>query len=356
MHRKIIHIDMDAFYASVEQRDKAYLRGQSLAVGGTSGKGVIAAASYEARKFGVRSAMPVRVALRKCPNLITIKPDFEKYKAVSQEIRSIFERYTDLVEPLSLDEAFLDVTVCNTGGSSATFIAQEIKNAIANELNLVASAGVSYNKFLAKVASDVDKPNGLFVITPEEAPAFIQDLNIEDFFGVGKVTSQKLNSYGIFKGGDLLNYTKTDLEIHFGKTGVFLYSIARGIDLRPVVADRVRKSIGAENTYASVLNHLPEMKEAFMNTFETFWSRYSKYTRKGKTLTIKIKFFDFEVITRSKSFPYFLNDKEVVRSEALNLFKTNVDAVKPIRLMGVTISNLNGVERHKSAGTQLEFF
>ena len=355
MHRKIIHIDMDAFYASVEQRDDPSLRGKPLAVGGTSGKGVIAAASYEARKFGVKSAMPVRVALRKCPNLITIKPNFDKYKAVSQEIRAIFERYTDRIEPLSLDEAFLDVTENNTGASSATFIAQEIKNAIANELHLIASAGVSYNKFLAKMASDMDKPNGLYIITPDKAHDFLVNLKIEDFFGVGKVTAQKFNTYGIFKGADLLDYSKTDLEIHFGKTGVFLYSIVRGIDERPVVSDRVRKSIGAENTYAKVLTHLPEMKEAFMNTFETFWSRYEKYSRNGKTVTIKIKYSDFEVITRSKTFPILLKEKEQVRSEVLNLFESNVDLQKPIRLMGITISNLSISNVDEGSDNQLDF-
>ena len=341
--RKIIHVDMDAFYASVEQRDNPSLRGVPLAVGGTSGRGVIAAASYEARQFGVRSAMSVKNAIRKCPRLHFVKPDFQKYKAVSQEIRAIFLRYTDLIEPLSLDEAYLDVTYANFSCPSATLIAQQIKNDISNELNLIASAGVSYNKFLAKIASDQDKPDGLFVIPPEEGVQFTENLSIDDFFGVGKVTAQKMNELGIYFGRDLLSFSKIELMHHFGKNGQFLYEISRGIDNRIVNADRERKSIGAENTFLENIDDELSINEKLTAIFETFWERYNAFHKNGKTITLKIKFADFESITRSKTDVGFIKEKHTARSILFELLKEQVEVTKPIRLMGVSISNFESL-------------
>ncbi|WP_417265202.1 DNA polymerase IV [Brumimicrobium sp.] len=336
--RKIIHIDMDAFYASVEQRDHPELRGKPLAVGGTGGRGVIAAASYEARKFGVRSAMPSRVALRKCPTLLFVKPEFEKYKAVSCEINAIFERYTSVIEPLSLDEAFLDVTYSKYELQSATLIAQQIKNDIRNELDLVASAGVSYNKFLAKIASDQDKPDGLFVITPEEGPEFMKQLPIEDFFGVGKVTAEKMKANTIFKGIDLLPYSKWELQQLFGKTGGFLYDIARGIDDRPVQSERVRKSVGAEMTFSEDVKGDININEKFSQVFEKWWTRYEAHGKKGRSVTLKIRNYEFETITRSITEPDFVVNKTEIREKLMDLMKEAILPDVPLRLIGVSIS------------------
>ncbi|MDX1652097.1 MAG: DNA polymerase IV [Brumimicrobium sp.] len=350
VQRKIIHIDMDAFYASVEQRDNPELRGKPLAVGGSGGRGVIAAANYEARKYGVRSAMPAQVALRKCPTLLFVKPDFEKYKSVSREIRSVFERYTSLIEPLSLDEAFLDVTYTRYQLPSATLIAQEIKNDISNELNLIASAGVSYNKFLAKMASDEDKPDGLFVITPKEGPDYIKQLPIERFYGVGKVTSEKMHTLGIFRGADLLRYNLTQLQGLFGKSGEFLYQIARGLDDRPVVSDRVRKSIGSEMTFSSDIIDDIEIMEKLSSVFEKWWERYERIGIPAKTLTVKIKTSDFRVISRSFTEDYYLEDKEYCRNLVFRLFEETERRNVPIRLMGVSISGLKSEKDDGSEG------
>lgn len=335
---------MDAFYASVEQRDNPDLRGIPLAVGGTGGRGVVAAASYEAREFGVYSAMPARIALRKCPMLHFVRPNFEKYKAVSQEIRAIYERYTDLIEPLSLDEAYLDVTYARYEVQSATFLAQQIKNDIRNELNLIASAGVSYNKFLAKIASDQDKPDGLFVITPEEGPAFISELAIDEFYGVGKVTAEKLKAHGIFRGADLLPYSRWELQQLFGKYGGFLYDIARGIDNREVQAERARKSVGVENTFSEDIIGWDRINEEFTSIFETWWSRYLSVGKRGRSLTVKIRNNEFDTITRSHTELNYLSDKKTARKILVNLLKNAIDLEVPIRLLGVSISGFEKEE------------
>ena len=338
--RKIIHVDMDAFYASVEQRDKPELRGKPLAVGGSDGRGVIAAASYEARKFGVRSAMPAKTALRKCPMLLFVRPDFEKYKQVSIEIRKIFERYTSIIEPLSLDEAFLDVTYTDFEVPSATLIAQQIKNDIQNELNLVASAGVSYNKFLAKIASDQDKPNGLFVISPEEGPHFIQELPIESFFGVGKVTAEKMKKHGINFGEDLLNYDKSELQQMFGKSGGFLYHISRGIDNREVKSKRTRKSVGAESTFSNNIHGEIAVNEKFSSIFDKWWGRYTHHGKWGRTITVKVRNADFETITRSFTSEHWLKDKDEIRKIAFELLDEAEAQDQQLRLMGISASGL----------------
>jgi DNA polymerase-4 len=338
--RKIIHVDMDAFYASVEQRDQPELKGKPVAVGGSGGRGVIAAASYEARKFGVRSAMPAQVALRKCPMLLFVKPNFEKYKQVSEQIRAIFERYTSIIEPLSLDEAFLDVTYTNFPLPSATLVAQQIKNDIQNELNLVASAGVSYNKFLAKIASDQDKPNGLFVILPEEGQSFMNDLPIELFFGVGKVTAEKMKRNDINFGRDLLKYTKSELHQLFGKSGAFLFDIARGIDERKVTVERKRKSVGAENTFSENVHGETAINEKFSVIFETWWERYCKHGKWGRTITVKVRNAEFETLTRSYTANELLNNKAEIRRIAFELLEGAEAAKKQIRLLGISASGL----------------
>ncbi len=351
--RKIIHIDMDAFYAAVEQRDRPELRGQPVAVGGSGGRGVIAAASYEAREFGVRSAMPAKTALRKCPMLLFVRPQFEKYRKVSSAIHEVFERYTHIIEPLSLDEAFLDVTRTNSLERSATLIAQQIKNDIYNELRLVASAGVSYNKFLAKIASDQDKPDGLFVIPPDEGAAFVAELPIEDFFGVGKVTAQKLQSMNIYKGHDLLRYNRTELQQLVGKSGSFLYKIARGIDERPVKTERVRKSIGAESTYKENIQSASVLREAFHSLFEEWWLRYTKHHKKGRTLTVKLRNADFETFTRSYTHDQVLTSKVEIREQLEELLMTLWNQ-QSVRLLGISISGFD--DEKPKLHTQLTFW
>jgi len=345
--RKIIHIDMDAFYASVEQRDNPKLREKPLAVGGSDGRGVIAAASYEARKFGVRSAMPSRVALRKCPTLLFVKPTFEKYQAVSKEINAIFKRYTPLIEPLSLDEAFLDVTYSKYEMQSATLIAQQIKNDIRTELDLIASAGVSYNKFLAKIASDQDKPDGLFVITPDEGAAFMEELPIEDFFGVGKVTAEKMKANDIFKGVDLLPYSKWELQQLFGKTGGFLYDISRGVDHREVQSERVRKSVGAEMTFSEDVNDEITINEKFSQVFDKWWTRYESHGKNGRSVTLKIRNYEFETITRSITEPEYVKDKVDIRQKLDQILHESIVEGIPLRLIGVSISGFELDESDK---------
>ncbi|MGM0479787.1 MAG: DNA polymerase IV [Bacteroidota bacterium] len=352
--RKIIHIDMDAFYASVEQRDRPELRGKPLAVGGSGGRGVIAAASYEARKYGVRSAMPAKTALRKCPMLLFVRPQFDKYKNVSRAIHGIFKRYTNMIEPLSLDEAFLDVTRTKGEERSATLIAQQIKNDIYNELRLVASAGVSYNKFLAKIASDQDKPDGLFVIPPEEGAAFVAQLPIDDFFGVGKVTAEKMKKMGIFKGSDLLRYNRTELQQLIGKSGSFLYEIARGIDERPVKTERVRKSIGAESTYKENIQSSSALREAFHSLFEDWWKRYIRHDKKGRTLTVKLRNAEFETFTRSFTNESVLESKAEIR-DRLEALLMDIWNDQSVRLLGVSISGFNS-EKAEKKDTQLTFW
>ncbi len=330
---------MDAFYASVEQRDRPELKGLPVVVGGERERGVIAAASYEARKFGIHSAMSSKIAKQKCPGLIFCPPDFRKYKQVSSEIREIFYQYTDQVEPLSLDEAFLDVTESKVARNSATLIAREIKQKIKEKLNLTASAGISYNKFLAKIASDINKPDGLFVILPEKAQEFIDHLEINKFFGIGKVTAKKMNDLGIYYGSDLKLVTKNELVRLFGKAGSYYYDVARGIDNRPVFPDRERKSVGVENTFATDLRDENELNAEIEKLTNELWRRMERTGKIGKTLTLKIKFSDFEQITRSTTKTNFFLDKEDVLSGALQLMKQEYPFLKSIRLLGLTISN-----------------
>lgn len=332
---------MDAFYASVEQRDDPDLRGKPVVVGGDSNRGVVAAASYEARRFGVKSAMPSVVAKRRCPDLIFVRGNFDKYKAVSQQIREIFFEYTDLVEPLSLDEAFLDVTFAKKGKPSATLIAREIKHRIKAETGLTASAGVSYCKFLAKIASDEKKPDGLFVITPAEAEAFIEKLEVRKFFGIGKVTAEKLNRQGIYFGADLKLLSQQELIRQFGKSGVYYYNIVRGIDDRPVISSRERKSLGAERTFGTDFYLLRDLTEQMQKIEEELWRRLQRAQKYGRTLTLKIKFADFEQITRSKTLIGKIDSAAVLHQTAIQLLQNEEPFVKGVRLLGLTISNFD---------------
>jgi len=347
--RKIIHIDMDAFFASVEQLDHPELRGKPVAVGGSSERGVVAAASYEARKYGVRSAMSSKVAKRKCPELIFVKHRFERYKQISSQIREIFYEYTDLVEPLSLDEAYLDVTRIKKGRPSATLIAKEIRQRILDETGLTASAGVSYNKFLAKVASDVNKPNGIFVVTPEKAQDFIDNLEVKKFYGIGKVTASKLNKIGVWYGRDLRKIDRLELVQLFGKAGNYYYEICRGQDNRSVQASRERKSVGAENTFENDLYSEEELERELLAIAEKVWGRISKAKLKAKTLTLKFKYNDFEQHTRSKTIDPYFQSKELFISESKNLLVSEGEFIKGIRLLGLTLSNFIHEEPTKEA-------
>jgi DNA polymerase-4 len=339
--RKIIHIDMDAFYASVEQRDNPDLRGKPVAVGGSRERGVVAAASYEARKFGVRSAMPSVTARRKCPDLIFVKPRFDVYKEVSLQIRAIFAEHTPIVEPLSLDEAYLDVTENRQGIASATEIAEQIRAKIRAETQLTASAGVSYNKFLAKLASDHRKPDGLFVITPELGSSFVEALSVERFHGVGPATAAKMNRLGIFTALDLRAKDETFLRQQFGKAGPHFYCICRGIDHRPVRADRVRKSVGAENTFSRDLTTLDDMRAELGALVDKVW-RYCESTGvRARTVTLKVKFADFQIITRSRSSVAPIPDSATLASLSTELLAGQFPMPKGVRLLGVSLSSLS---------------
>jgi len=338
--RKVIHVDMDAFYASVEQRDNPALRGKPVAVGGERMRGVVATASYEARKFGIHSAMPSITAKHKCPDLIFVKPRFDAYKAVSRQIREIFARYTPLIEPLSLDEAYLDVTENLRGIATATAIAEEIRAAIKAETGLTASAGVSYNKFLAKIASDYRKPDGLFVITPKMGPAFVAALPVRKFFGIGPATAAKMKALGIETGRDLAARTQSFLEQHFGKAGPFYYGIARGIDLRPVRPNRVRKSIGAETTFTADLFTPEDARTALASIVAKVWGHCQALDARGRTVTLKVKYADFQQITRSYTgFSPVVSAVELERSSQA-LLAPLFPLMKGIRLLGVTVSSL----------------
>jgi DNA polymerase-4 len=337
--RKIIHVDMDAFYASVEQMDNPALRGKPVAVGGNRERGVVAAASYEARKYGVKSAMSSKLAAIKCPHLVFVKPRFERYKELSLQIREIFYNYTDLVEPLSLDEAFLDVTINKINNPSATLIAKEIRAKIKSETGLNASAGISYNKFLAKVASDLNKPNGQAVITPERAQGFLEKLPIEKFYGVGKVTAEKMKKFGIHNGWDLKQYSLNFLTQRFGKSGAHYYDIVRGIHLSEVHPHRDRKSLSVETTFERDLFDQEELAAAMGRLLEELFRRLSKNDIKGRTLTLKLKYSDFTLQTRSKSLEQYLSKEEIVEMAKELL---DQEALKmPIRLMGLGISNFD---------------
>ena len=345
--RKIIHVDMDAFYASVEQRDNPELRGKPVAVGGSQERGVVAAASYEARKFGIRSAMPSITAKRKCPDLIFVKPRFDVYKQASLQIRAIFAEYTPIVEPLSLDEAYLDVTENLKGIASATEIAKEIRARIRAETGLTASAGISYNKFLAKIASDYRKPDGLFVITPKMGQAFVEALPVAKFHGVGPATAAKMNRLGIQTGFDLKARTLPFLQQHFGKSGPFFYWIARGVDDRPVRADRIRKSLGAENTFPDDLFAFEAARDALRPIIEKVWRHCAGAGVRGRTVTLKVKYADFRQITRSRTSAAFIATPAELEQIALALLGPIFPAQRGIRLLGVTLSSL-GEERPKS--------
>lgn len=339
--RKIIHVDMDAFFASVEQRDNPNLRGKPVAVGYSGARGVVAAASYEARTFGVHSAMPSVTAKRKCPELIFVKHRFDVYKSVSQQIREIFAEHTPLIEPLSLDEAYLDVTENLLDIPLATEIAQQIRARIFRETGLPASAGISYNKFLAKMASSQRKPNGQFVIAPEKGPAFVETLPIGKFHGIGPATAAKMNGLGIATGLDLKTQSLPFLQQHFGKSGSYFYWIARGIDNREVRPDRIRKSVGAENTFLTDLVSFDDAMEALVPIIDKVWSYCSDRSIRGRTVTLKVKYADFEQITRSRSEPGAVASRarldELVHALLLPLFPVT----KGMRLLGVTLSSLN---------------
>src|SRR5215207_6138825 len=345
--RKIIHIDMDAFYASVEQRDNPELRGKPVAVGGSAARGFVAAASYEARKFGVHSAMPSVTAKRKCPDLVFVAPRFDAYKAISLQIRAIFADYTPLIEPLSLDEAYLDVTENLKRIASATQIAEEIRARIRVETGLTASAGVSYNKFLAKLASDQNKPDGLFVITPRMGPSFVEALPVGKFHGVGPATAAKMNALGIHTGADLRAQPLSFLQERFGKAGAYYHSISRGIDNRPVRPDRVRKSVGAENTFERDLWTFEDMSAELVPMVEKVWRYCEQAEIRGRTVTLKVKFQDFEQITRSRSSASAVECRVSLEKAALDLLSALFPLRKGVRLLGVTLSGLDTEEKRE---------
>jgi DNA polymerase-4 len=351
--RKIIHIDMDAFYASVEQLDFPDLRGKPLAVGGSEHRGVIAAASYEARKFGVRSAMNGPLAKKLCPELIFTPPRFDRYKEISKKIRTIFFDYTDLVEPLSLDEAYLDVTENKKGNPSASMLAQEIRKRIYEELHLTASAGISINKFVAKIASDYNKPNGQKTVKPEEVLVFLENLDIKKFYGIGKVTAEKMYQLGIFNGLNLKSKTEAFLIQHFGKSGQQYYQIVRGFHTSTVKPNRLSKSVGAERTFDENIASEVFIVEKLEPIANELARRLQKQKLAGKTITLKIKYSDFTLQTRSKTLPYFIADKSLLLENAVALLWQ--EKIKDsVRLLGISVSNLN-TESKKTFSIQLKF-
>lgn len=337
-NRKIIHIDMDAFFASVEQKDNPELQNKPVAVGGSGDRGVVAAASYEARKFGVRSAMPSSIAKRRCPNLIFVKGRHDRYKEISNQIMSVFYEFTDLVEPLSIDEAFLDVTHNKKNLPSASLIAREIKDRIKEVTGLTASAGISVNKFLAKIASDYQKPDGLFVIPPKDVEQFIEQLAIDKFFGVGKVTADKMHQLGIFRGKDLKERSLAELTRVFGKAGVYYYQISRGIDNRLVNPNRVRKSVSTEHTFYTDLSDRESIRKDMISTAEDLLRRLKKSDFRGRTLSLKVKYSSFEQVTRSKTILQELNQLDQILNIANELLN-QVELKESIRLLGLTVSN-----------------
>ena len=352
-NRKIIHVDMDAFYASVEQMDNPSLRGKPIAVGGSENRGVVAAASYEARKFGVRSAISGVLAKKNCPELIFVKPRFDRYKEISRKIQKIFLEYTDLVEPLSLDEAYLDVTINKKGNPSASLLAQEIRQRIFNEIGLTASAGISVNKFVAKIASDYNKPNGQKTVNPDEVVSFLEELPIRKFYGVGKVTTEKMYQLGIFSGLELKSKSLEFLEKHFGKAGSFYYNVVRGIHNSEVKSDRITKSVAAEHTFDVNLSSEIFMIEKLDVIAVALEKRLKKHHVAGKTITLKIKYSDFTQQTRSKTLPYFISDKALILEIVKELLYQ--ERMKDsVRLLGISLSNLN-TEQKKFVVVQLKF-
>lgn len=345
--RKIIHVDMDAFYASVEQLDSPELQGKPIAVGGNEIRGVVSAASYEARKYGVKSAMSGVLARKYCPNLIFVKPRYTRYKEVSKAIRDIFYEFTDLVEPLSLDEAYLDVTENKKGNPSATLLAEEIRKQIYTKTNLTASAGISINKFIAKVASDYNKPNGQKTVTPEEALSFLEGLDIRKFYGIGKVTTQKMYALGIFTGKDLKAQSLEFLEAHFGKSGSFYYKVVRGIHNSPVKSKRQPKSVGAERTFETNLSSEIFMLDKLQKIAHELDNRLKKSAIAGRTLTLKIKYSDFSTQSRSKTLPFYISDKSMILETAKELLLQD-QLENSVRLLGISLSNLNTQNQNKN--------
>ena len=358
--RKIIHVDMDAFYASVEELDNPDLKGKPLAVGGSEKRGVVSAANYEARKFGVRSAMSGFQAKKNCPQLTFVKPRFDRYKEISIIIRSIFFEYTDLVEPLSLDEAYLDVTVNKKGNPSATILATEIRQRILEKTGLNASAGISINKFIAKIASDINKPNGQKTVNPEEVIPFLEELDIRKFYGVGKVTAEKMYKLGIFTGNDLKSKSIEFLAENFGKSGPYYYHVVRGIHNSEVKPHRIPKSVGAERTFNENLSSEIFMLERLEHIAQELERRLTKSKVAGKTITLKIKYSDFTLNTRSKTMPYFIADKDLILATAKDLLYQE-ELQNSVRLLGISISNLNTEDKtskkvdDKSILVQLKF-
>jgi DNA polymerase IV len=350
--RKIIHVDMDAFYASVEQRDDPSLRGRPVAVGYAAKRGVVAAASYEARKFGVRSAMPSSTALRKCPELLFVPPHFEVYGAVSRQIRGIFADYTPLIEPLSLDEAYLDVTENLRAMPTAAATAMEMRIRILEETSLTASAGISYNKFLSKLASEYRKPNGQFVLTPAMGPAFIEVLPVAKFHGVGPVTAEKMNRLGIHTGADLRRQSILFLQQHFGKSGAWYHKIAHGEDDRPVVADRPRKSSGSETTFSEDRTNPAKIEAGVAAMADEVWAWCEKAQSLGHTVTVKIKFADFRQVTRSRTLQDPIKSQAALRDVSLTLIRSVFPVTIGVRLVGVTLSNFQSDRQRPT--TQLD--
>jgi len=345
--RKIIHVDMDAFYASVEQKDRPELKGQPIAVGGSSQRGVVAAASYEARKFGVRSALSSVVAKRNCPELIFVKPRFDRYREISNQIKEIFHEFTDLVEPLSLDEAYLDVTDNKKDQESATYLARDIRNRIYEKTGLHASAGISINKFLAKVASDINKPNGQKTISPKEVIPFLEGLEIGDFHGIGKKTAEKMNRLGIFNGADLKSRSLEFLLQHFGKRGNHYYQIVRGLHLSDVQPTRIRKSVGAERTFSENLIAENDLLEKIDHIADEVASRLKKHQLSGKTITLKIKYSDFTIKTRSITLEDNLSQKNKIYNYAVALLRQE-SLERSVRLLGITVSNFRTEVREEN--------
>ena len=344
---------MDAFYASVEQMDNPQLKGKPLAVGGSENRGVVAAASYEARKFGVRSALSGALAKKYCPDLIFVRPRFDRYKEISDMIRKIFHDYTDLVEPLSLDEAYLDVTLNKKGIPSASLIAMEIRKRIFEEVGLTASAGISVNKFVAKIASDFNKPNGQTTVAPDEVEAFLEALPIRKFYGVGKVTTEKMYQLGIFTGSDLKARSLDFLEKHFGKSGAFYYNVVRGIHESEVKSSRTAKSVAAEHTFDENLSSEIFMQERLQQIADQLVKRIKKHDVAAKTVTLKIKYSDFTLQTRSKTLPYYISDKGLILETAIELLYQE-KMKDSVRLLGISLSNLNN-EIKRAVAVQLKF-
>lgn len=354
--RKIIHIDMDSFFASVEQRDDPSLKGRPVAVGGDSVRGVVAAASYEARRFGVRSAMPMRQAMDRCRELVVVRPRFDVYRAVSRQIHEVFAEHTDLIEPLSLDEAYLDVTVNRKGIATATEVAEAIRAAIRSRTGLTASAGVSGNKFLAKLGSGMNKPDGMTVIRPDRGADFVADLEVGRFHGIGPATAARMERLGIRTGRDLRRQTVEFMTETFGKSGTYYRDIAWGIDERPVVPDRERKSYGSENTFERDLSSREDIVRELDDIIERVWSDRERIRRDGRTVTLKVKYRDFEQITRSRSEKTIICERDEIRRIVLDLLDSIMPLVKPLRLVGVSMSNLGTVDEKPPRIDQMALF